>query len=266
MDSNDLLRRAIDVNLDNLALGHETFEAAGATFVRSLAFPRVYDANFVSRVQARTPAEIDALLDRIEREYAHCRHRCIRVDNAAAPAVEARLALDGYVQTSVLISLLEGDLAGTAKDIELREVTDDAGWDAFFELNVADWEEHADRTKIVTPDSVGLGRQLAESQRVKSPPVRYWLAYADGAPCGYFNAWEGTAGVGQVENLFVLKEARHRGLATALIHRCVTEARARGAGSVVIVSDPTDTPKQMYAAMGFRPLAMQRSWVKTLAV
>jgi predicted N-acetyltransferase YhbS len=96
--------------------------------------------------------------------------------------------------------------------------------------------------------------------------VRYWLAYADGAPCGYFNAWEGTAGVGQVENLFVLKEARHRGLATALIHRCVTEARSRGAGSVVIVSDPTDTPKQMYAAMGFRPLAMQRSWVKTLAV
>jgi hypothetical protein len=34
---------------------------------------------------------------------------------------------------------------------------------------------------------------------------------------------------------------------------------------VVIVSDPTDTPKQMYAAMGFRAVATQRSWVKTLA-
>jgi GNAT superfamily N-acetyltransferase len=265
MDDDTLRRLAIDVNLDNLALGNEVFGETGATFVRNTAFPRVYDANFACRVRARTPAEIDALLTRADEVYAHCRHRCFRVTNDVAPEFEARLALDGYVQTSVLIAVLEGELVGTAEGIELREITDDAGWDAFFALNVADWEEHADRTKISAPDSAALGRELAASQRVKSPPVRYWLAYTEGAPRGYFNAWEGTQGVGQVENLFVLKEWRHRGLATALIHRCVADARAGGAGPVVIVSDPTDTPKQMYAAMGFRAVATQRSWVKTLA-
>jgi GNAT superfamily N-acetyltransferase len=265
MEDDTLRQLAIDVNLDNLALGNETFEAAGATFIRNTGFPRIHDANFACRIRARTPAEIDALLARADEVYAHCRHRCFRVTNDVAPEFEARLALDGYTQTSVLIAVLEGELVGRAKGVELREVTDADGWDAFFALNVADWEEHADRTKISAPDSAALGREFAESQRVKSPPVRYWLAYADGGPRGYFNAWEGTQGVGQVENLFVLKEWRHRGLATALIHRCVADARARGAGPVVIVSDPTDTPKHMYAAMGFRAVATQRSWLKTLA-
>lgn len=264
MPESNLLRRAIDVNLDNLGLGNDIFEAAGACFVRNTAYPRVHDANFVTRVHVRTPAEIDALLERAEREYAHCRHRCFRVDNAVSPEFEARLALEGYTQSGALISVLEGDLIGAAKPVELREVGDDAGWDAFFKLSIADWDEHAARTKIDAPDSGAIGRAVAESQRMKSPPVRYWLAYADGEPRGYFNAWEGTDGVGQVENLFVMKEYRHRGLATALIHRCVADARSRGAGAVVIVSDPTDTPKRMYAAMGFRPVATQRSWLKNL--
>ena len=33
-------------------------------------------------------------------------------------------------------------------------------------------------------------------------------------------------------------------------------------GPVVIVCDPEGTPKQMYAAMGFRPVAMKRSYWK----
>lgn len=265
MRESELLRRAIDVNLDNLGLGNDVFEAAGATFVRNTAYPRVHDANFVTRVHVHTPAEIDALLERAEQEYAHCRHRCFRVDNAVSPEFEARLALDGYTQSGALLSVLEGDLVGPAKPVELREVGDDAGWDAFFKLSIADWEEYAARTKTDARDVVpAVGRALAESQRCKSPPVRYWLAYDEGDARGYFNAWEGTDGIGQVENLFVLKEYRHRGLATALIHRCVADARSRGAGAVVIVSDPTDTPKRMYAAMGFRPVATQRSWLKNL--
>ena len=57
---------------------------------------------------------------------------------------------------------------------------------------------------------------------------------------------------------------RHRGVATALIAHCVDDARAHGAGPVVIVSDPTDTPKHMYAALGFRPVALKRGWLKRL--
>jgi hypothetical protein len=49
------IRRALQVNYRNLALGHEVFERAGATFVRNLSIGRIYDANFVFDVSASTP-------------------------------------------------------------------------------------------------------------------------------------------------------------------------------------------------------------------
>jgi predicted GNAT family acetyltransferase len=71
--------------------------------------------------------------------------------------------------------------------------------------------------------------------------------------------------MGQVENLFTHPDDRHRGLATALIVRCVNDCRERGAGPVLIVADPADTPMRMYAAMGFRPVALTRAWRRDAA-
>ena len=80
----------------------------------------------------------------------------------------------------------------------------------------------------------------------------------------YLASWEGIDGVGQVEDLFTHPDHRHRGLATALLHHGIADCRAHGAGPVVIVADPTDTPKQIYAALGFRPVAIKRSYRKSL--
>lgn len=257
-----LVRKAIDVNLANLALGHDIFVADGATFVRNTEFPMVYDANYVSYVTASSPDEIDTLLARVEREYVDTRHYSIRTEVATPPEFEARLVLEGYATHDALIMLLEGDLIATPKPFDIRPIVDDAGWAAFHALNVHDWAEHSERLSIPDADKVGVS--LARSQQLKSPPVRYWLAYDDGEPRGYFSSWEGREGVGQVENLFVRKDYRHRGIATALIAHCVADARAHGAGPITIVCDPTDTPKRMYAALGFRPIALQRSWLKKL--
>lgn len=256
----DLARRALAVNQANLALGHETFAADGATFVRDRAFPRVYDANHVAHVTAGTPDEIERLLARADTEFAHCAHRRYHVDFTTPPEFEARLRLADYEHTDSLVMLLEGELRGTPNRCDIRPVDSDAAWDAFLALNKHDWNEHAVRTGASGDEAVGLN--LAATRARKSPPVRYWLGYADGEPRGHFSAWEGIDGVGQVENLFVQAEYRHRGLATALIHHCVADARAHGAGPVVIVADASDTPKQMYAAMGFRPVAIKREYLK----
>ena len=109
-----------------------------------------------------------------------------------------------------------------------------------------------------------MGRAMLATHRAKSPPVRYWLAYVDGEPRAYFASWEGIDGIGQVEDLFTHPDYRHRGLATALIHHCVSDSRTSGAGPVVIVCDPADTPKRMYAAMGFRPIAIKRNYWKRM--
>src|SRR5262249_57474549 len=94
--------------------------------------------------------------------------------------------------------------------------------------------------------------------------VRYWLAYVDGQPRGFVASLIGPTGTGQVEDLYVEPEVRHRGLATALIHRGVADCRARGAGPVLIVADGSDTPKAMYAAMGFRPRAVEHKYLLRL--
>jgi GNAT superfamily N-acetyltransferase len=259
----DVARRALAVNQANLMLGNETFTAEGATFVRDTAYPSIYDANHVANVTAATPDEIERLLARVEVEYAHARHRAFHTDFLTPPTFEARLQLDGYDASNALVMLLEGDLRSVAGPCDIRAVESEAAWAAFFELNKHDWSEHAARTGATGGEPVGV--DLARTQVRKWPPVRYWLAYADGEPRGYFNAWEGVNGIGQVENLFVQSDYRHRSLATALIHHCVADARAHGAGPVVIVADASDTPKNMYAAMGFRPVAVKRSYLKRLA-
>lgn len=255
----NLARRALAVNQANLALGHEVFPADGASFVRDLRFPRVYDANHIADVTAATPDEIERLLARADVEFAHCAHRRYHSDFTTPPEFETRLLFAGYAVTLSLVMVLEGDLRGTPNPCDIRPVNSDAAWEAFFALNKHDWDEHTVRTGASRDESVG--QDLARTQVLKTPPVRYWLAYADGEARGYFNSWQGADGVGQVENLFVQAEYRHRGLATALIHHCVGDARAHGAGPVVIVADASDTPREMYAAMGFRPVAVKREYL-----
>jgi ribosomal protein S18 acetylase RimI-like enzyme len=103
---------------------------------------------------------------------------------------------------------------------------------------------------------------MARTRRLKCPPAQYYLGYIYGAPRGYFSTLPARSRVAQVEDLFVDPEFRHQGLATALIHHCVRECREAGARQIVIVADPDDTPKNMYAAMGFRPVAIKRDYWK----
>lgn len=86
----------------------------------------------------------------------------------------------------------------------------------------------------------------------------------DGKPRAYCASWAGVDGVGQVDDLFTHPDFRRRGLASALIHRCVADCREHGAKAVVIVADPADTPRRMYAAMGFRPVAIKREYWRSV--
>jgi GNAT superfamily N-acetyltransferase len=254
-----LFEAALAVNQDNLALGNEAFEAAGARFVRNAAYPSIYDANHVDDVTASSPAEIEALLERAEDEFAGCPHLRFDVDARTPPEFEARLKLDGrYSCTETLVMVLQGELRGQARPFEVQHIVDDEGWKAFGALHALDWTEGADDSNRRTPEA---GQAWAAVTRLKSPPLRFWLGYIEGVPRGYLSSWEGLSGVGQVETLFVHPDFRHRGLATALLHHCVRDARALGAGPVAIAADAADTPKQMYADMGWRPVAVKREYL-----
>lgn len=254
--------RALEVNAANLALGCERIAIEDAVLVLNRETPQIYDANHVSNVTASSPTAIDRLLAAAEGAYEGIDHRRFDVDFRTPPEFVARLALEGYERSDALILLLEGDLAGTGPVHEIRPVESESDWNAYAALHAIDWRNDMERRK--QPEQPEVRDTMIVASRAKQPPVQNWLAYIDGSAVAYFNSWEGTDGVGQVENLFTHPDFRRRGLATALIHHCVADSRRKGAGSVVITADPSDTPKQMYAALGFRPVAVHSHYLKKL--
>lgn len=159
--------------------------------------------------------------------------------------------------------LLDGPLRDTPRRFDIRPMEDDSTWGIYSELKFLDWKEDAARTKG-NPEDRTIAQGLAASSRLKCPPVQYAMAYEDGQAVGFCGAWEGMDGVGQVEDLFVHPAYRHRGIATALLHHSVRAARARGAGPVVIVVDPTNTARNLYAALGWQAVAVCRQYGKDL--
>lgn len=263
MDESDLLQRVSDTTAAYLELGCETFEAEGARFVRNRAYPTIWDANHLSHIRSEGDAQFERLLARAEVEFAHCRHRRFDVDPGAPAQFAARLVLEGYAGDEMLELLLEGELTAVAKQADIREIATDRDWALYAELQEMDFRETVARQG--RPFFPEVAAAFLDIKRSRVGVVRYWLAYVDDAPRAYFSSWPGTNGVGMVEDLFTHAEYRHRGIATSMIAHCVADARARGAGPVVIGADPTDTPKVMYAALGFRPLLVARRYIRHLA-
>lgn len=258
-DVTDWGRVAIGVDQAHEALGHRTFEGAGAVFISNPALPDIHVANYARSVRAETPDAIERLLARAEREFGACPHRCFEVDLDTPPAFEARLVFEGYEARDFVLMVLEDDLRSLPKAADLGLAGDGRSWAAADRLKRLDWAEA--RAKMGLAPLPEVGDRLALVARLKTPPDRKWLAYVDGEARGMASVWNMGA-MGQVEDVFVEPRYRHRGLATALIHHCVADCRAQGAGAVVIVADAGDTPQKMYAAMGFCTVARKRRYVR----
>ena len=263
--TDDLLARVCEANFAFSALGNERFEKHGAIFLRNRETPRRYDANQVGLVRTQHPDDHEALLLDAESQFAGMKHRQFTVDPLTPHAFQSRLLLeDGYRQGEGLVHLLEGPLNASPRPNELSEVLTDEDWTLYLELDAMWWRESGTSDDAFGPYDRTLHEELVLSIRIKSPAVRRWFACVDGAPRAFFSSWPGDNGIGMVEDLFCHPDYRNRGLATALIAHCVADARARGAGPVIINSDPRDTPKHLYARMGFRPLYVQRTYTKRL--
>jgi GNAT superfamily N-acetyltransferase len=267
MDENDLLQRACDTNFAYVALGNRSFEAHGASFVVNPATPRRHTANSIGKVRTSSAEDIETLLQRAEIEFSKSPDRAWSIDGLTPPKVAARLALEqGYKPNDNLVLALQGDLklpvrsGGQTQQIEIREVLSEDDWAAYRELDAMWWVESG--IGYFGPYDASLHDEFMLDRRLKAPRARGWFACVDDIPRAFFTSWPGDNGVGIVEDLYCHPQYRHLGLATALITCCVADCRARGAGPVIINADVNDTPKQMYAAMGFRPLFVHRVYTR----
>lgn len=262
MNDTGLVRQVYDTVAGYEQLGNEVFEADGGTFVRNRAFPRRHVANHVTPISSATPAAIDRLFQRVEQEFAGFRHRRFNVNPFTPPACAARLTLGEWQVGEYVQLLLEGDLPVRSQAADIRPVQDDADWAAYRSLEDAEWKESVDKQR--KPFDPTLTAEFVASKRAKCPAARHWIAYAGGVACAYGSSWSGRSGVGIVEDLFTHPAYRHRGMATAIIAHGVAAARREGAGPIVIGAAVDDTPKHMYAALGFRPLLVTRTYTRVL--
>ena len=245
-----------------LALGNRSEVTCGATFVSNPDWPHIRDANHVSGVRATTPEAIDVLIRQADLHFASLDHQFFIVDPLAPPAFEARLVQRGFQPSAELELLLEGELAPSraVEGLELRLAQSDADWATVAELSRKEEVEEARKFRR-QPYSLEVTRGLVAGRRAKEPELRTWLARSEGVDCAHFSSWPGDNGIGKVEDLFTLPEFRRRGIASALISHCVSDARERGAESIMIGAFVDDTPRLMYEALGFRPYCVIRRYL-----
>jgi GNAT superfamily N-acetyltransferase len=247
-------------------LGNEVAAGDQVRWVRNPACAQVFDANHGSAVRAASADDIDAVLREADERYAGLAHRTFKVDPGTPTAFEARLLLDGYAGESELQLLLTGDLRADPRAVDIRPVETPADWASVARLTRRDHEEEAAKQHR-PPYASGVTTAMVATKRAKAPALRFFLATDDGEDCAFFSSWPGPGDgnpVGKVEDLFTAPEHRHKGIATALIAHAVDDARRRGAGPVLIGAEPGDTPKAMYAALGFAPVCVLRSYTKRL--
>jgi GNAT superfamily N-acetyltransferase len=245
----DAALRAVDTWYE---LGVEWIDRAGARFLRDRARPHVYDANHVRR--PRNPVDVPALLAAADEIFVGCDHRAVRLDPRSPGAeLEAALLLGGYACELQILMALEGPLRGRPGTVRIAPAADERAWQAFTRLKQTEFD--ADGLRL--PAEAWCGHL-----RAKTPPVVTWLADLDGEPVGFFSELVGGE-VAVLEDLYVRPDARQRGVGTALVAQAVAHARLRGAGACCLAARADDTPKEMYARMGFRPIGVTRSLLRT---
>lgn len=240
--------------------GNRVDSQALATYVHNLEHPDVWDANHVSGVRAADGAEIEQVLRHADRVFDHCPHRFVIVDPLTPEAFVARLALDDFKEFPPTIQMvLDGSFVAHGADVELRAVTSDDDWRVLYELVRLDHLEGKTTRGMTLEDEITRG--IVAGYRAKSAVSQFFLATLDGVTCAYGSSVVGPYAMGIVEDLFTLPAYRRRGIATAMIRHAVTHARERGMGPMLIGALADETPKKLYASLGFEPRCLTRYYL-----
>jgi GNAT superfamily N-acetyltransferase len=214
------------------------------------SLPVVWDANFaiVDRWEG-TPSELHAELDAAQQELGFGHRKTVVLDEQLAARVWPALAEPDWPlhdRFAVMAHRREPDRRADTASVEELDL------DAFGVVHEAILSEgpHAGDEELARQLDVLLERVADVVE------TRAFGVVADGAPvagaCLFRNG-----PVAQVEDVATVPAHRNRGHARAVVLRCVEEARAAGAELVFLVASDDDWPKQLYAKLGFDPVAFE---------
>jgi len=238
---------------DYFTLGVESEERHDALFLRRENAPRVWDANHVRLI--RTPeAQVDALFEHTAEHYSALPFHAFRVDPLTPAGVEARLLQADFRCQLDLLLRCDEEVEHRPCNVRFEPVESDADWSAWWTLK---------QRNLAADDLLFLGEEWLSYVRRKCPPVHYWLARVENEAVGFFSEFT-SRGVGLLEDLYVDPPHRGGNVGSALVAHCADRARDRGAGPLLIPVNAIDTPKLLYAKLGFRPAIPLRLYHRPL--
>ncbi|MFB3739345.1 MAG: GNAT family N-acetyltransferase, partial [Candidatus Velamenicoccus archaeovorus] len=103
--------------------------------------------------------------------------------------------------------------------------------------------------EVTEPEAVA--QILRIEREVLLPAGRRWFAVEGQGTYPALGSLTVLEGVGFVDHVVTLPEARRQGFATAIVRRIVAEARAAGASDVLLLAEPGGGAQRLYERLGF---------------
>lgn len=229
-------------------------EADGVTVVITPEHADVWEANWLQAGPDAMTATVFAALER----HFPAGWQVVVTDALTPPAVEAALALADFRPAQTLIEMATDRIALMQPAAVTLEPVGDAQWSRFAAL--VDIDHREGKRTGAHDEAVAAG--LLAAMRRRLGPCDYWLLVEDGVDAGFGMTAACPNGLGLIENLFTLPDRRGRGLMSAFIAAAAARLQACGCDAVFLDAHAHDTPKHLYARLGFAPVAVTRSWVR----
>ena len=218
----------------------------GGAALLSPSFPLVTDANHVrlDGPWGGTPEELDRELELLC-EAAGVSHRMVvQDDEGDAERLSRGLRRAGYRRERHVVMALR-----RAPDRSAPVAVEDVPVGAVAPVRAA-----VAREQPVAADQV-VEQLLAWAEHLNESLGDRWLAaLADGCPAACARVLSAD-GVGQVEDVATAPEQRGRGLATSVVLGGIDRLQDEGIELILIVADADAWPRELYAKLGFDPLA-----------
>lgn len=233
------------------SLADEARDVEVGWVVRSRALPLVYSLN---RLQVRVDADPEQVVALADLHLGDLPYRHVEIDDErAAAAFEHALvtpASEWKVDREVFMVLAEAPArAAPAAPAAPSKPPVRLGAEEAEEL-MRRW--HLEENLETAP---GVLEQLSAYNRLEGA---LWsevvLGFRDGVRPVALTKSRSHEGVGWVEDVYTVPEARRRGYARALVGTAVGLALAAGHQPTFIIADDNDWPKHLYAELGFQPV------------
>ena len=241
-------------------LGHSATDHGDVRIVRDPAHPNVWDANHADGITADSDDRIDRVLALLDRHLTHSDWRVVHTDCFTPEPMLARLAWEGFVEQPAVIQMaLAGEVRAAAAP-DLHPVDSDADWEELADLVALDHDEGLRTGGAALSRDVTRG--IVASYRAKAPACQFHLVRIDGVAVAYGSLAAGPYRAGIIEDLYTRPSHRRRGIASGMIAAFADRLRRERCDTIFLGAIVGEEARLLYAALGFRPVMLTRTWVR----